>query len=131
MADNETLYQWLCGGYGAAMLGGFSYLMSAIGKTTDAVDKTNADLSAHKTLVAEKYLTKDDFNSGISTVREDVKRVERRMEDGNKANLDSNEKIRSEQNVGYNTLATMISNSGKISNEVNAVLAAVNANKGG
>lgn len=102
MADNDTLYQWLFGGIGVTMLGGFSYLMTSIGKTSD-------DLATHKTLVAEKYLTKDDHNIALQ-------RLEKQIDDGNKANLSSNEKIRAEVSQAQNTIVNMISNNSAVNN---------------
>lgn len=127
MAENDSLYQWILGGGAAAMVGGFLYLLNATGKTSD-------DLALHKTLVAEKYLTKEEFNNGVTVLRDDIKRVEKRTDDGNKANLDSNEKIRTEMSMGQSTIVTMLSNNNKLSAEMTtgnaAIIAAIGAAKG-
>lgn len=126
MTDNDSLYQWLLGGSGATMLGGFFYLMSNLGKTDD-------ELAAHKTLVAEKYLTKEDFTIASNGFTKNFDRIEKRLDDGNKANLESNEKIRAEMSLGQSTIMTMLSHNNKLSAEVTtgnaAIIAAIGANK--
>lgn len=117
MAD-DTFYQWILGGMGLAFSGGFLYLMNSIGKTSD-------DLAAHKTSVAENYLSKGDFNLVIKNINDNSLRLERRLEDGNKANLDSNEKIRAEMSLGQSTIMTMISNNNKLSAEVSTGTASI------
>lgn len=128
MADDNEMYQWLLGGGATVMLGGFLYLMNANGKTSD-------DLSAHKILVAEKYLTKDDYTLSIAGVNKNIDRVEQTMRDGNKANLESNEKIRAEMSLGQSTIMTMLSNNNKLSAEVTtgnaAIIAAIGSSRGG
>lgn len=131
MTEEITTLEWALGGAGVVALGAYGYLMGTLNKLGDNISNTEAELAAHKTLVAKEYLPRVEFNDGMAIIREDIKRVEKRTEDGNKANLDSNERIRGEMSQGYNTLATMISNSNKISAEGNvntaAIIAAVNA----
>ena len=124
MTEEITILEWVIGGISIAYAGGYTYLMAQTSKISD-------DLGAHKTLVAGFYLPRTEFNDGMTLIRDDIKRVETAQKDGNKANLDSNERIRGEVSQGYNTLATMISNNNKASAEATvntaAIIAAVNA----
>lgn len=100
--ETETI-EWAIGGAGVICLAAYGYIMSAIGDANKEIESTNKDLAAHKTYVAEKYLTKDEFT-------ETAKRLEGRIESGNKANLESNEKIRSEINTNQGILINLIAN---------------------
>lgn len=103
MVDEVSTIEWVIGG--ACVLGVLAtgYLMNLLGKTNTDVESVNKDLAAHKTHVAEKYLTKDEFS-------ETAKRLEGRIESGNRANLESNEKIRTEMNANQGTLINLIAN---------------------
>ncbi len=126
MAD-ENIYQWLLGGGALAMGAGFIYLLNKTGQNSD-------DLAAHKTLIAEKYLTKDDYTLSIAGVNKNIDRIELALRDGNKANLESNEKIRSEVSQSTANIINIMTSSGKITAEMNsgnaAIIAAIGASKG-
>lgn len=117
-ADDITLLEWLFGGLATAFGGAFIYLNTSTSKTSE-------ELAKHKTTVAEKYLTKDDFVLASNGFTKNFERLEGRIESGNRANLESNEKIRSEISAGQNTIVNMISNGDKTRAHVDAGNAAI------
>lgn len=103
MADEIVLVEWVLGGAGTVGVLAAGYFMNAISKSTESANKTSEDLATHKTHVAETYLTKNEFSATAL-------RLEGRIEAGNKANLESNEKIRTEMNANQGTLINLIAN---------------------
>lgn len=103
MTDEISMLEWVLGVEGAIAAGAFMYLMNTAIKNSDAIDINDKSLAAHKTHVAETYLTKNEFS-------ETARRLEGRIESGNKANLESNEKIRTEMNANQGTLINLIAN---------------------
>lgn len=103
MTDDIAMLEWVLGGEGIIALAAFGYIMNIANKNSAEIEVTSKELSTHKTHVAEKYLTKDEFS-------ETARRLEGRIESGNKANLESNEKIRSEMNTNQGTLISLLAN---------------------
>ncbi len=103
MADDISFLEWVLGGLGTVTTGVGAYLMN----TTNNLSQS---IAAYKTHVSEKYVSKEDFLQASSTFTKNFDRLEKRIEDGNRANLDSNASILSKIDSNQNTIITMISN---------------------